>query len=399
MANRRFPSTDVISKALPVTINNDDTGIEFKAALQLRAEFGINSGTNGKDDITMPGIGGVDIPFVDLPDIGAGAVVGAFVNLVEYVADVSPEDDCALEAIQELNLNMGVFAKVGVNIEDEFLGLRPSATTTLLTLPLPSACLLETGLPAPTRETPLPTAGECGTKTTASAKDDEEEEDEGDKVKTTATKPAQDKTTAAPHPTATPSSHKERAEPSVKELTAVACASQMADCPDDLQTTVTYKTTICDAPAKTGSCFAIMGAETLEPTSVVNTKDPAKATGAVHAENVKGTGTGTDTASAPKRTTASEENASEDESEDDSPADGSSSVAPPVTPSAIPSAAPSAAPSGSSNTSAPAPEPTAEPEPEDAPSGEGLVETGGGSRLVESPLALAVAGIAAFILL
>ncbi|MBE3049974.1 hypothetical protein IMZ48_47235 [Candidatus Bathyarchaeota archaeon] len=272
-------STGVISKAFPVTVNNGEMGIEFKAALQLKAEFGVTAGNGGKykNDITFPNIGGVDIAGVETKDVSAGAIVGATVNLIEYVAKVSPEDDCALEAKHQLNVNMGVFAKVGVSFEDEFLSLHPSATRTLLTLPLPSSCLLKIGLPVPTRETPLPTAGECGAKETPSAKDNKDEEEKNDGTKIAAKKDDQDKGTTAPYPTVIFNTQEKRDEPKAKELTAVACGEALADCPDKHRQTVTYKTSFCDAPAKTGSCFAVTEANNPEPTSVVNTKAPVKA--------------------------------------------------------------------------------------------------------------------------
>lgn len=230
--------------------------------------------------------------------MGAGAMVGAFVNLVEYVADVAPDDgDCALEATHELSLNMGAFAKVGVSFEKKgFVGLKPEATTTLLTLPLPSACLLESGLPVPVRNTPLPVAGECAAETTGSgvtgksrptetsSADDDDEEDDDDKVTMSVTKkPTTLKTTTTPSTTtATPGGVYviPRAEPAVEEITAVACISKMADCPENLKTTLTYKSTACaPAPTKTGGFFDVTGASTLKATSVVTSKAAATATG------------------------------------------------------------------------------------------------------------------------
>ena len=322
-------SPEVIAKTLPITINNEATGLQFKVALQLKAELGITTITDPDIDISIPGLGGIDIPLVDLPDIGAGAVVGAFVNLVEYIADVTPDDgDCALEASQELNFNVGVFAKVGISLEKGFAGLKPEATTTLFTLPLPSVCLLESGLPVPVRETPLAVEGECATETegsgvtgksrptaTSSADDDEDDEevtttttkkstlvktttvlhsanispggvyidDSAQDETTTRAKPTTPKTTTTPSPTtATPGAVYviARAEPAVEEITAVACVSKMADCPEDLKTTLTYKSTACaPAPSKTGSCFDVSDASTLEPTSVVRNKAAATATG------------------------------------------------------------------------------------------------------------------------
>lgn len=390
----------MISKALPVTINNDDTGIEFKAALQLKAEFGISSSTDG-NDISIPGVGGVDLPFVDVPDLGAGAIVGAYVNLVEYVANVSPEDDCALEAAQELNLNMGVFAKVGVSIKDEFLGLRPSATTTLLTLPLPTACLLETGLPIPTRKTPLPPQGECGAETTSSANGNEDDvEDEDEDVGAKTTQKSITKRIAAPLPTASPYALGRRGEPSTKEVTAVACVSELADCPEDLQTTITYKTTLCDAPAKTGSCFAVSDAKTLDATSVVNAAAARATAGvnAVRADEVSGTGTGTGTGSAPKATDVEgEDECAEDDLDDNSSEDDSASSSADGTSAVTLPASSTSGPSSSVNSVTPVPEPTEEPKPEDAPV-EDVVETSGASRAAVSSLALAVFGLAGWVL-
>lgn len=434
-------STGVISKALPVTVNNDDTGLEFKAALQLKAEFGVST-TPDNNDVSIPGVGGVDIPGIDLPDLGAGAIVGAFVNFVEYVANVAPEDDCALEATQELNLNLGAFAKLGVNFEEEFFGLRPSATTTLLTLPLPTACILETGLPVPTREALLPTAAECAVEATVAANDDVGENGE---VIASSVDSTQAETTTAPSPTGEPP--KNRHEPDVTELTAVACASQVADCPDDLLTTVTYKTTLCAAaPTKTGSCFAISDAETLGSTSVVNTKAPAPARARATAnvarvDNATGTGpaaTGTavpeettvdqdnweedgcgedttvedstgevesmeevssDTTSASSSEYASSESPGEDNSENEATsADGPSGMTPPGLQPTASSAGLSSAASGAEPSNEPEQDSTDEPEPENAQPEGGIVQTDSGSRLTESALALAAAGLATWVL-
>lgn len=321
MINTPPASPEVIAKTLPVTINNEATGVQFKAALQLKAEFGISTLPEENTDISIPGVGGIDIPLIDLPDIGAGAMVGAFVNLIEYVADVTPEiGECALEANHEFNLNIGVFAKVGVSFDEGFVGLKPKATTTLFTLPLPSACLLESGLPIPVRETPLAVTDECAAETTGSGvtgtplptetlSADGDVEDEEGQTATVTSKPTLVETTTVPHSastspggvnpddsppdettarakpttlntTTTPCSTTAapnvvnvvaRAEPAIGEITAVACISNLADCPDDLKTTLTYKSTACaPEPTKTGGCFNITDASILEATSVVS---------------------------------------------------------------------------------------------------------------------------------
>lgn len=410
-------------------MNNDDTGIEFKAALQLKAEFGISAST---DDFTLPGVGSGDIPGVDFPDFGAGAMVGAFVNLVEYLANVAPEDDCALEATQELNLNMGVFAKFGINFEKEFLGLRPSATTTLLTLPLPTACILEAGLPTPTREALPPPADECSAEATASSIEDgsEDAKETGSSVE-----PTEAKTTAAPSTTGEPK--EKRQESGDKDQTAIVCASQLADCPDDLLTTITYKSSFCAAPAQTGSCFAVSDAGALEATSVVNPAPAATPTeNKARAQDVTGTGATATGAAEPVETAAdddddleedscdeesseedestgeegdnidestdeagsgdapagSSEDSSEDDDSEDTSADGSTVVT-------VSEPLPTGPPNGS-NATAPEPEPSDEPEPEPEPeaeegsSGEDIAQTGSGSRLTGSVVALVAAGFA-----
>ncbi|SPO03300.1 uncharacterized protein DNG_05982 [Cephalotrichum gorgonifer] len=255
-----FTSQDfdgIVAKPLPVIVNNDDTGVDVKVDLRLMAELSISATT----DVDIP-IPGLDKALDALPGIGAGAGVGAFVNLIEYVANVGPEDDCALEASQELNLNIGAFATVGVSLGDEFLGLKPSATTTLFTIPLPSTCLLGAGEAVPTRTVSLEKAAGCGAA-----------QPEGGQVDPGVVR---------------------REEGEVVTITAVACQSALADCPEDLRTTVTYESTLCPpSPEVTCNCVAVTDASKMEPTSVVVTAEAGTATAdAIQGWDHTGAGTG-----------------------------------------------------------------------------------------------------------
>lgn len=340
---------------------------------------------------------------------------------------------------------MGVFAKFGINFEEEFLGLRPSATTTLLTLPLPTACILETGLSIPTREALPAPAAECSAEATPSSDDDE-----GEDADATGSSVASTDARTTPAPSATGEPPKKREDSADKELTAVACASQLADCPDDLLTTITYKASQCAAPVKTGSCFAISDAEALEATSVVNTAPAAKVTeNKIRADDPTGTG-GTGTGTAGPQITAveqeeeldedacdedtpeegestdeeddddestdevesgdapagssedasadvseeSSEDSPEDDSSEDTSADGSSAPTLTFTP---PEPQPTGTPD-SSSVATPGPETTGEPEPEDSPPVEDIPQTGSASRLEGSTLVLAAVGLAMWVL-
>lgn len=150
LASSRSPnpySNGIQSKALPLTINTNGTTATVKAALQLRAEVGVEAAT---DAIPLPG----------LPKLGAGAELGVFVNLVELVGqlgvDAEADPLCQLEARESVDLSVGAFLNLDVQAGGKTFGAVPTVSTTLFAGPTVTQCLLSKGAVAlPTRLSPI----------------------------------------------------------------------------------------------------------------------------------------------------------------------------------------------------------------------------------------------------
>jgi hypothetical protein len=82
------------SQALPVTVISGHA--TFKADLRLRVQAGAEA----------------SLPFFD---IGAGAVVGIYANLIEFVAVVDETPTCPLETEIWWDLNVGAYAHLDVS--------------------------------------------------------------------------------------------------------------------------------------------------------------------------------------------------------------------------------------------------------------------------------------------
>ena len=78
----------------------------------------------------------------DIFGIGAGAVMGVYVNLIEFVAVLETTPTCELQAREWWDLNVGAYASLGVVVDFKTTGLVPTVSTTLLSAPTLTQCLL-----------------------------------------------------------------------------------------------------------------------------------------------------------------------------------------------------------------------------------------------------------------
>ncbi|KAI1169974.1 hypothetical protein F4777DRAFT_570988 [Nemania sp. FL0916] len=129
------------SRSLPVTVVSGKA--TFKADLRLRVQAGAEA--------SLPVFG-----------IGAGAVVGIYANIIEFVAVVEKTPTCDLETEIWWDLNVGAYAHLDVVVDYSTLGPVPTVSTTLLTAPTISSCWVEApmttpALPDPTKEAEVST--------------------------------------------------------------------------------------------------------------------------------------------------------------------------------------------------------------------------------------------------
>ena len=93
----------------------------FKADLRLRVQCGAEAE-------------------VDLLGIGAGAMVGIYANLIEFVAELDATAPCGLEAQEFFDLNVGAYAMLDVEVDYKSYTLAPSISTTLFKSPTFTQC-------------------------------------------------------------------------------------------------------------------------------------------------------------------------------------------------------------------------------------------------------------------
>ncbi|KAB5570850.1 hypothetical protein GE09DRAFT_1104993 [Coniochaeta sp. 2T2.1] len=118
------------SKSLPVTVKAGRA--TFKADLRLRVQCGAEA------EILSIGL-------------GAGAELGIYANIIEFIAVLDSTPTCALQSTEWWDLNVGAFAHFDVVIDYTTLGAIPTISTTLLTAPTLTQCWLEIrGSPAET---------------------------------------------------------------------------------------------------------------------------------------------------------------------------------------------------------------------------------------------------------
>ncbi|KAJ8105199.1 hypothetical protein ONZ43_g7521 [Nemania bipapillata] len=125
------------SQYLPVTVISGHA--TFKADLRLRVQAGAEAS-------------------IDLFGIGAGAVVGIYANLIEFVATIEKTDTCELEAEVSWDLNVGAFAHLDVVVDYTTLGPVPTVSTTLMVGAAFSTCLLDGAAASTTAALPATTS-------------------------------------------------------------------------------------------------------------------------------------------------------------------------------------------------------------------------------------------------
>ncbi|KAI0201494.1 hypothetical protein F4808DRAFT_425331 [Astrocystis sublimbata] len=129
------------STTLPITVTSGQG--TFKADLRLRVQAGAEA--------SLP-----------IFDIGAGAEIGVYANIVEFVAVIDKTPTCDVETEIFWDLNVGAFAQISVVIDMSTHGPVPTVSTTLLTAPILSTCLIEatsttSEIPAITASSPMET--------------------------------------------------------------------------------------------------------------------------------------------------------------------------------------------------------------------------------------------------
>jgi hypothetical protein len=97
---------------------------------------------------------------IPIPGIGAGALVGIYANLIEFVAVLDSTPTCALRGREWFDLNVGAYARLDVVVDFKTIGAIPTISTTLLNSPTLTQCWIERS-PHETSG-PLPTSDVSG---------------------------------------------------------------------------------------------------------------------------------------------------------------------------------------------------------------------------------------------
>lgn len=121
--NTNVHSSDGLSsKSLPVIVKAGRA--TFKADLRLRVQCGAEA---------------------EILGIGAGAELGIYANIIEFVAILDSTPDCALRSTEWWDLNVGAFAHFDVVVDYTTIGAIPTVSTTLLEAAKYTQCWLEIG--------------------------------------------------------------------------------------------------------------------------------------------------------------------------------------------------------------------------------------------------------------
>lgn len=96
----------------------------FKADLRLRVQCGAESD-------------------FDLIGIGAGAAVGIYANIIEFVAVLDSTPSCELQTREWFDLNVGAYARVSVEVDYKTIGLVPTVSTTFFNSPTFTQCWID----------------------------------------------------------------------------------------------------------------------------------------------------------------------------------------------------------------------------------------------------------------
>ena len=115
-------SDGLTSKSLPVIVKAGRA--TFKADLRLRVQCGAEA---------------------EILGIGAGAELGIYANIIEFVAVLDSTPTCALQSTEWFDLNVGAYAHFDVVVDYTTIGAIPTVSTTLLYAPTFTQCWLEIG--------------------------------------------------------------------------------------------------------------------------------------------------------------------------------------------------------------------------------------------------------------
>lgn len=126
-SNTAFSSDGISTKSIPVTVISGSA--TFKADLRLRVQCGAS--IDG-DEMLIP-----------IPGIGAGADVGIYANLVEFVSILDSTPSCALQTLEYFDLNVGAYANLDVVVDFKTMGVVPTISTTLLNSPTFTQCWVD----------------------------------------------------------------------------------------------------------------------------------------------------------------------------------------------------------------------------------------------------------------
>ncbi|KAI0129694.1 hypothetical protein BJ170DRAFT_284481 [Xylariales sp. AK1849] len=122
-----FPTLSV--KTLPIEVSLGCT--KLQADLRVRVQAAVSAEID-LDDLLPLGI--------DLPKIGAGAEVGVYANLAEYVGFLCNTPSCPVSK-ESYGLNVGVAVELDVEVEDVLdISLAPTVSLGLLTFPTVTHC-------------------------------------------------------------------------------------------------------------------------------------------------------------------------------------------------------------------------------------------------------------------
>lgn len=230
------------TQSLPISLHTNGTQT-FQVDLQLRAAVEFNA----PDSASSFGISG-------------GASVGAYVNLVEFVAELESTHECQLQSLESANLNIGVYGGAKANVSDLAAGSVPSASTTLFSANMGTQCRAATGVPLqprtpaaiPTQECHITPYEQVPTTTTSPV----------DVSRATGDVGMDDLGPATTAPLG-----------SAVVMTVTACASPLINCPEDLALALEMTQAICPQPHAatiTDSCFAADATNAVPMTSLIS---------------------------------------------------------------------------------------------------------------------------------
>jgi hypothetical protein len=121
VAYKETLSDGISTKSIPITVHAGSA--TFKADLRLRVQCGAEAE-------------------IDIIGIGAGAAVGIYANIIEFVAVLDSTPTCGLRTREWWDLNVGAYAHLDMVVDFKTIGLVPTVSTTLLNSPTFTQCWL-----------------------------------------------------------------------------------------------------------------------------------------------------------------------------------------------------------------------------------------------------------------